>query len=66
MAKICHICRKKFEGEYANDKKYCKVRDHCHYTHRVAAHNIYNLKYSTSEKIYVVFPIDQRMIITFP
>ena len=30
-SKICYICQEKFEDEYANDKKYCKVRDHCHY-----------------------------------
>ena len=24
--------RKKFENKYVKDKKYCKVRDHCHYT----------------------------------
>ena len=30
-AKICHICKKKFEDKYITDKKYCKVRDHCYY-----------------------------------
>ena len=31
-AKICYICNEKFEDKYAKDKKYCKVKDHCHYT----------------------------------
>ena len=29
-AKICYICKEKCEGKYEKDKKYCKVRDHCH------------------------------------
>ena len=39
------------------DKKYCKVRDHCHYTrqYRGAAYSIYNLKYSVPKKIPIVF-----------
>ena len=24
--------KKIFEDKYSEDKKYCKVRDHCHYT----------------------------------
>ena len=38
----CHICKKKFEHKYTNDKNYCKVKDHCHYTRkfRGAAHSI--------------------------
>ena len=38
-------------------KKYCKVRDHCHYTgeYRGAAHSICNLKYSVPKKIPIVF-----------
>ena len=31
-AKICYICKEKFENKYLKDKKYRKVRDHCHYT----------------------------------
>ena len=29
--KICDICKENFENKYLKDKKYCKVRDHCHY-----------------------------------
>ena len=31
-AKVCYICKEKFENKYGKDKKYGKVRDHCHYT----------------------------------
>ena len=30
-AKICYICKEKFENKYLKDKKYRIVRD-CHYT----------------------------------
>ena len=30
-AKICYICKEKFENKYLKDKKYCKIRDHSHY-----------------------------------
>ena len=30
--KIYYICKENFENKYLNDKKYCKVRVHCHYT----------------------------------
>ena len=45
-AKICHICKEKFENNYVKDQKYHKVRGHCHYTgeYRRAAHSLYNLK----------------------
>ena len=38
------------------DKKYCKVRDHCHYTkeYRGPAHSIWNLKYSVPKKIPMI------------
>ena len=40
-----------------NNKKYHKVRDHCHYTrkYRGAAHDICNLRYKIPKKIPVVF-----------
>ena len=39
------------------NKKYLKVRDHCHYTgeYRGAAHGIYNLKYIVPKKLPTVF-----------
>ena len=39
------------------DKKYCKVRGHCHYTgeNRVVAHSICNLKYSVPNKSLITF-----------
>ena len=56
-AKICYICKEKFENKNLKDKKYQKLRDHCHYTgeHRGAAHSICNLKYSVPKKIQIVF-----------
>ena len=54
-AKICYICKEKFEDKYAKDKKKNgKVRDHCHYIgeYRGAAHSIckiHNL-FSSSRK----------------
>ena len=56
-AKIYYICREKFEDKHVKDKKYCKVRDHFHYTceHRGAAHNICNLKYNVPKEIPIVF-----------
>ena len=52
-AKICYICKEKFENKYVKDIKYCKVRDYCHYTgeYRGATRNICNLKYSVPKKI---------------
>ena len=39
------------------DKKYCKVRDLCHYTgeYRGAGHRICNLKYSVPKKNSIAF-----------
>ena len=31
-AKLCYICKEKFENEYLKDNKYRKFGDHCHYT----------------------------------
>ena len=48
--------QKKFSIDDGN-KKYHKVRDHCHYTgkYRGAAHDICNLRYKIPKEIPVVF-----------
>ena len=33
-AEVCHICEETFKNKYLEDKKYRKVRDHCHYTEK--------------------------------
>ena len=55
--KICYICKEKFKNKYVKDGKYCKVRDHCHYTgkFRSAGHSLCNLKYSVPKKIPIAF-----------
>ena len=54
--KVCYICKKGFSTD-DNNKKYYKVRDHCHYTgnYRGAAQNICNLRYKIPKEIPVVF-----------
>ena len=54
--KVCHICRKEFNTD-DSDKKYHKVKDHCHYTgeYRGPAHDIFNLRYKIPKEIPVVF-----------
>ena len=55
-AKICYSCKEKFENEYLNDKKCCKVRDYCHYTVEYrGAHSTCNLIYNVPDKIPIVF-----------
>ena len=52
----CYICKKKFSTDDSN-KKYHKVKDHCHYTgkYRGAAQDICNLRYEIPKEIPVVF-----------
>ena len=54
--KVCHICKRIFSADY-NNKKYRKVKDHCHYTgkYRAAAHDFSNLRYKIPKEIPVVF-----------
>ena len=56
-AKICSICKEKFENKYLKDKKVCKVRHHCHYIGECkgAEHSICILKYSVSKTVPIVF-----------
>ena len=56
-AKLCYICKEKPENKYFKNKKYRKVRDHCHYTgeYRGVAHGICTLKYSVPKNIPIVF-----------
>ena len=54
--KICYVCKKRFSTD-DNNKKYHKVKDHCHYTgkYRGAAHDVGNLRYKIPNEIPVVF-----------
>ena len=55
--KFVTYAKKEFSTDDDNNKKYHKVRDHCHYTgkFRGAAHSICNLRYKTPKEIPVVF-----------
>ena len=54
---ICYICKKRFSKQFAKDKNYRKVRDHCHFTgkYRSAAHSICNIRFNMPNEISVVF-----------
>ena len=64
-AKICYICKEKIENKYVKDKKYSKVRDHCHYTweYRGTSYNISNLKYRVPKNIPIAFHIGSNFTI---
>ena len=53
--KVCYICKKGFSPDDDN-KKYHKIRDHCHYTgkYRGAAQSLCNLRYKTSKEIHSI------------
>ena len=53
---VCYICKKGFSTD-DNNKKYHKVRDHCHYTgkYKGAAHDICNLRYKIPKELPLVF-----------
>ena len=48
MHKSVIFLKKNMKIKYLKDKKYQKVRDHCHYT---GEYSICNLKYSVPKKI---------------
>ena len=52
----CYLCNRKFSTDGSN-KKYHKVRDHCHYTgkYRGAAYDIGNSRHKIPKEIPVVF-----------
>ena len=54
--KVFYICKEGFNTDNS-DKKYHKVKDHCHYTgkYRGAAHDICNLRYKTPKEIHPTF-----------
>ena len=56
-AKICYICRGKFEGKYYKSENHHHVRDHCQYTgeYRAASHSICNSRYSLLKEILKLF-----------
>ena len=56
-AKICYIFAGKFEDKNSKHESYHKVWNYCYYTreHRGAAYSIYNIKYSTSKIVPIVF-----------
>ena len=51
--KVCYICKKEFSTDDDDNKKYHKVKDHCHYTGKIrgADHSICNLRYKTHKEI---------------
>ena len=55
--KTCYICKEKLEHKYVKDKKYHKIRDHCHCTseYRGAAHDICSLKYIILQADNIIF-----------
>ena len=56
-AEICYLCNEQIKDKHAKDKKYHKVRDHCHNAglYKGAAHSICNLKYIVPKKIPIAF-----------
>ena len=56
-AKICYICKEKFENKYVKDRKCCKIKDHWHYSGESggATHSICNLKCSVPKTVPIAF-----------
>ena len=57
--KKCYICKKRFSTDN-NNKKYHKVKNHCHYTgkYRGAAYDICNLRHKIPKEMPVVIHND--------
>ena len=57
IAKICYICKEKFEDKHVQDKKYFKVRDHRNDAgeYRGTVCSICNLRYSVPKEIPIIF-----------
>ena len=49
--------KEKFEVNCLKDKKYCKIRDHCHHTakYRGAGRSLCYLIYSVPKKVFIAF-----------
>ena len=52
---VIFVKKKKNENKYVKDKKYNKIRDHCHFTgeYTGAVHSICNLKYSVTSFLII-------------
>ena len=52
---VIFVKKKKNENKYVKDKKYNKIRDHCHFTgeYTGAMHSICNLKYSVTSFLII-------------
>ena len=57
MAKIFCIWGGRFKDKHANNKKYCKTRDHFQYRgeYRDAVQGMFDLKYGKPKEIVVFF-----------
>ena len=56
-AKTCYIGKKPFKDIYAEDTKYCKIRDHCHYSGEYSSnvHSVSHLNYNLSKRFSIFF-----------
>ena len=52
---VIFVKKKKNENKYVKDKKYNKIRDHCHFAREYtgAVHSICNLKYSVTSFLII-------------
>ena len=56
-AKICYICKEKFQSKYVKNKKYLNAKDHCHYAgkYKGTAHSICNFEYIVLKTLLIAF-----------